>query len=711
MRYSELVDSHQVQDMMEAVHAATRIPMELMDLQGSLAAVGGRKDLCASLHCANVEACSQCVTTSHGMTNAPIDKSERLYGLGCVTLPIRIDGSSLATLCVGPFSYEDEKPAIETIRNLVSQSGRDEKACLAALARVPVISRQTMQVCLERHRNLAENLAGLGMKGLSLRQKHTGCGEFTRAIQDGSNPDEESAHNFHALFMFNDMAEGVALHRVIYDASGQPVNYVITDVNHQYERIIRKTQSEVVNRMATDVYRTPEAPFLKEYAKVAATGVPYYFEPYFAAWKKHYSVFVTSFKKGTFATIFTDITERKRQEKDRRHLEAKMLHLQKLESLGNLAGGIAHDFNNLLMTTLGNVDLALSDLPPTLPSVRENLTEIRQATMRAAELCKQMLAYSGRSRLVIRNLNLTDLVKEMAHMIERSASGKVTLRYACADGLPMVKADATQMRQIIMNLVVNASEAIGELDGTVNITTGVMHCDRSYLQEMYLDDDLREGAYAYLEVADTGCGMTPEVKARVFDPFFSTKFTGRGLGLAAVFGIVRGHKGAIRVQSELGRGSAFRILLPVAESDAGVSLENCPCSATWRGSGTILLADDEESVRTVVRRMLERLGYSVVCATHGQEAVRLYQERLDQPDTAQRIHAVLLDLTMPHMDGGEAFRELQKMDPNVKVIMASGYSQQDVTQRFTGKGLAGFIQKPYTFNALIEAVRKLSQPA
>ena len=386
--------------------------------------------------------------------------------------------------------------------------------------------------------------------------------------------------------------------------------------------------------------------------------------------------------------ISTDITDQKRAEEERRKLETQMRHTQKLESLGVLAGGIAHDFNNLLMGVLGNADLALSALPANSPA-RENLTDIERASRRAAELCRQMLAYSGRGRFVVEPLSLSATVREMVQMLEVSISKKAALRYHLAEDTPAVDADATQVRQIVMNLITNASDAIGDGSGVISISTGTRHCDRAALSESYLDDRLAEGLYAYLEVADNGCGMDRDTLARIFDPFFTTKFTGRGLGLAAVLGIVRGHRGAIKVESEPGRGTAFTVLFPASAQHVRQASRPGAAAPGWAGQGTVLLVDDDESVLSVGRQMIQRCGFNVLIAADGREALRIFQEYADE------IVCVVLDLTMPVMGGEEAFRGLRQLSPRVPVIMSSGFDELEVRDRLSGAGLAGFIQKPY----------------
>ena len=399
--------------------------------------------------------------------------------------------------------------------------------------------------------------------------------------------------------------------------------------------------------------------------------------------------------------ITRNITERKRVEEERLSLERQLLHAQKLESLGILAGGIAHDFNNILTAIIGNADLALMRINKESPAI-ENLHKIEQAAARAAGLAKQMLAYSGKGKFVVENIDFNRLLEEMLHMLEVSISKKAVLRLNLHQPLPLVEADATQMRQIVMNLVINASEAIGEKSGVIAITTGCIDCDKSYLKDVWLDDNITAGPYVYLEIADTGCGMDKETMAKLFDPFFTTKFTGRGLGMAAVLGIVRGHKGAIKVYSEPEKGSTFKVLLPASNRPAEI-LSGESHKDDWKGSGTVLLVDDEKAVRGIGKGMLQVLGFTAITANDGREAVDIFKANPD-------IDFVILDLTMPHMDGEQCFRELRQLKPDVKVLMSSGYNEQEVTQKFVGKGLAGFIQKPYKLSALKEAIRGTLTP-
>jgi len=393
--------------------------------------------------------------------------------------------------------------------------------------------------------------------------------------------------------------------------------------------------------------------------------------------------------------VARDITET-------RNLEQKMLHSQKLESLGVLVGGIAHDFNNLLTGILGNADLARSEMSPLAPS-RASLEGIENAARRAADLCRQLLAYSGRGRFLVEPISLQELVEQMGHLLTVSISKRVVLKYHFTKGLPTMDGDPTQIRQAIMNLIVNASEAIGERSGVISVTVGLAYCDVEYFKGCFGTDNLMPGDYVYLEVADTGQGIGANDISRIFDPFFSTKFTGRGLGLPAVLGIVRGHRGAIKVYSETGKGTTFKLLFPVGEKCAQKPGKRPATPAGDKLSGRILLADDEETIRSLGRRLLQAAGFEVILAADGREAIDKFAANMDS------ITLVLLDLTMPHFDGEGCFRELRKLKPGVKVILCSGYNEQDIVNRFSGKGLAGFVQKPYTSGELLVKIREVLQ--
>jgi CheY-like chemotaxis protein len=300
-----------------------------------------------------------------------------------------------------------------------------------------------------------------------------------------------------------------------------------------------------------------------------------------------------------------------------------------------------------------------------------------------------MLAYSGRGRFIIKKLDLSRIVEETTKLLTISISKKASLHYDLARNLPPVQVDSAQISQVIMNLVINASEAIGDKPGDIHVHTGLMHADRDYLDQTEIADPLSVGDYVYLEVKDSGCGIQPENLKRIFEPFFTTKFTGRGLGLAAVLGIVRGHQGTLSVSSEPGKGTTFRMLLPCVLGSYDAPTRSPFADTSVIGGGAVLIVDDEVTVREVMARILESLGYTAILAVDGQDGVE--QFRMNH----QFLKLVLLDLTMPKLDGAQAFAAIRDIDAEVPVMLMSGYSEQEATALFSGQGLAGFIQKPF----------------
>jgi signal transduction histidine kinase/CheY-like chemotaxis protein len=394
-----------------------------------------------------------------------------------------------------------------------------------------------------------------------------------------------------------------------------------------------------------------------------------------------------------------DAGPRRRAERASAKLHAQVLQAQKLDSLGVLAGGIAHDFNNLLVAIMGNIALARSAIGAgTNPE--HALNQAENASQRAADLCGQMLAYSGRGRFVVEPVDLSQMIEAILQLLSISIGKKAVLKLSLGTRLPLIEAEANQVRQVILNLVTNAGEAIGDSSGLVTITTGSMECDREYLRESYMDDKLPTGKYVYVEVADTGCGMDTATRERIFEPFFTTKFTGRGLGLAAVLGIVRGHRGAIKISSDVGHGSTLRVLLP-ALARTQPRTEAPPVRETERPvSGTVLVIDDETNVRDVTARMLELAGFRVLTAPDGRAALPIYREHMNG------IDVVLVDMTMPHLDGPDTFRALRRIRPDVKVVLTSGYSEQDALSGLADEGLCGFLQKPYRPGDLISTLQR-----
>jgi two-component system, cell cycle sensor histidine kinase and response regulator CckA len=389
-----------------------------------------------------------------------------------------------------------------------------------------------------------------------------------------------------------------------------------------------------------------------------------------------------------------DITER-------RNAEEALRQAQKLEGLGVLAGGIAHDFNNLLTAILANLNLAQLTIPEE-GKASHYLKNMETTVLRAADLTRQMLAYSGRGAFVIQSLDLNQVAQEITQLIRASIPKKVEIRFTLQSGLPRIDADIAQVQQVLMNLVTNASEAIGDQEGAITIRTNTSVFGKTELLRGFPGQDLRPGSFVTLEVADTGCGMEPETKERIFEPFFTTKFSGRGLGLSALRGILKGHHAGIQIYSEPGKGSTFRIHFPTGNkalagrSEGPETLWDPPLQP-----GTILLVDDEPAVLASTAAMLLELGYRVIEAQDGLEALDRFQQ------AAEEIALVLLDLTMPRMNGHETLHQLQKIKPDVKVILCSGYHEQEAMKETRLGDFVGFLHKPFRLRDLRNALEKL----
>ncbi|NLI79656.1 MAG: PAS domain S-box protein [Candidatus Riflebacteria bacterium] len=398
-------------------------------------------------------------------------------------------------------------------------------------------------------------------------------------------------------------------------------------------------------------------------------------------------------------TIIRDVSERERELEDRRRLELQVQQAQKMDSLGQLASGVAHDFNNLLSVILGNTDLALREVPEGSP-VRQRLTEISRVVHRAADLCGQMLAYSGRGSLTLVPLDLSALVREMSRMLEVAISRKVTLQMDLPAGLPLFEGDPTQIRQVVMNLILNGSEAIGETAGAISVTTGTGRPPGRLATDFTWFGATPTGPTVFLEVADTGHGIDGVTIQKIFDPFFSTKFSGRGLGLATVLGIVHSHHGAIGVASAPGSGTTFRTLLPAPPglTRTAASPERKP--PAWQGHGTILVAEDEEGIRSLLQEMLEPIGFSVLGAADGRQALDLFRRHREE------IRGVILDLTMPRLDGAETFREMARIDPKVKALFISGLALPKGGPEPRLPPGARSLSKPFTVERLVQTLKQ-----
>ncbi len=398
--------------------------------------------------------------------------------------------------------------------------------------------------------------------------------------------------------------------------------------------------------------------------------------------------------------VMRDRSQARRDDEERRKLEQKMQEAQRLESLGVLAGGIAHDFNNLLGAIMMNAEILNFKLPEASDQ-RASVADILHAANRAAELCQQMLAYAGKGKHQNAPFDLTLVVEDTLTLLHVVIAKKAEVQLSLNRTLPLTEGDTSQIRQVIMNLVLNASDSLEEANGTIAIETRIVTADQALLQQAVVGRELTTGNYLQLEVRDTGCGMSEETKARIFDPFFTTKFAGRGLGLAAVLGIVRSHHGALFLESKGGKGTCFRVLLPIADRAKLPSTAAPEPAPEWRGSGCILVVDDEAPIRSAATHVLKRFGFDVLVATDGVEALEiLAQNHAD-------IRLIITDLTMPRLNGFETANEVARLHPGLPVVVMSGFSEETATERFAQLPIQGYLQKPFTVQMLEKILRRV----
>jgi PAS domain S-box-containing protein len=396
-------------------------------------------------------------------------------------------------------------------------------------------------------------------------------------------------------------------------------------------------------------------------------------------------------------TMVEDITEVKRTQQE-------AIARQKLESLGTLASGIAHDFNNLLGAIHAQAELAQSELDGGSPC-REELQSIRDVATRGSEIVRQLMIYAGKETEVDELVSLTGIVKEMLPLLKVSLSKHAILTTELSPDLPVTRASAGQLRQVVMNLVINASDAIGDRDGAIRVIARRMNPRGG---EVAVPETAPEGDYIALEVSDTGCGMSPEIQVRVFDPFFSTKSTGRGLGLAVVSGIVRSLGGEIHVTSEYGKGTTFQILLPCAENEAkpsNASMSDCGESINRSEESTVLVVEDEPVLRSAIVRKLRKTGLVVLEASNGSDAISLLRSNADQ------IDVMLLDMTIPGASSTEVILEVAQTRPDISILLTSAYSQQTLPVSSNASQICGFLRKPFQLEDLVKSIRRVSSAA
>ncbi|MDQ5985212.1 MAG: Sensor histidine kinase RcsC [Syntrophus sp. SKADARSKE-3] len=494
------------------------------------------------------------------------------------------------------------------------------------------------------------------------------------------------------LTLFNHMAEGVALHRMIRDEEGRAVDYEIIDVNTGYEVILQLPRDQVIHRSGKEIYGTETAPHLAEYASVLDSGLSYTFEAPFEPMNKYFSISVVSMGDDLFATIFFDITARKKAEESERSMAAQLRQAQKMEAIGTLAGGIAHDFNNILASMIGYTELAMDANEADV--LKECLDQVLVACNRAKHLVRQILSFSRQNKREQATFDISIIVKEALNLLRSSLPTTIEICQIMETEPMLVQADSTQIHQVLLNLSTNASHAMREQGGTLTVELGITDVADMTIAK------LAGGKYVRLVVSDTGMGIDPSIMDRIFDPFFTTKKSGEGtgLGLSVVYGIVTGFGGAVTVNSEVGKGTTATIYLPLIEREtlqaAETNSEDIPTGHEW-----ILIVDDELPLVQLMERILMALGYKTIPTTSSEGALELFRH------TPDRYDLVITDMTMPKMTGAALAREILEIRPDIPIILCTGFSEIISEQAAQAIGISKFIMKPMNRQVLAKAVR------
>jgi two-component system, cell cycle sensor histidine kinase and response regulator CckA len=523
-----------------------------------------------------------------------------------------------------------------------------------------------------------------------------------RMLEERTKAEEDlrkSEERFHSLF--SNMAEGVAMHELIMDEPGKPVNYRIVDVNPQYERMLGLRRTQVIGKSAIEAYDTREAPYLDEYSKVALSGVPSQLETHFAPLDKHFDISIAPWGDGGFATIFSDVTSRKRAEEEHLKLEGQLMQIRKLESIGQLAGGVAHDFNNMLAPILGYAEMLLMGLPDD-SSRRTDLEQIIKAAERARDLTRQLLAFARKQTLQMTPLDLNQVIVGFEKMLRRTIREDITIETHLFPQIGSIEGDVGQIEQIILNLAINAQDAMPD-GGTLLIETAEVILDEAYAKT---HEGVIPAAYVMVMMSDTGAGMDEEILDKIFDPFFTTKELGRGtgLGLSTVYGIVKQHGGHIWVYSEAKEGTTFRIYFPRSEKHREREVPIVP-EDTAHGTETILVVEDQEQVRNMACQMLRRYGYRVFEAAEGKTALEIAAS-LEKP-----IDLLVTDVVMAGMNGQELYQRLSAVQKQVRVLYMSGYTTNVISHHGVLDSSIHFIQKPFSVKDFIGKVRQVLDEA
>jgi len=498
--------------------------------------------------------------------------------------------------------------------------------------------------------------------------------------------------------LFNSMNEGVALYEMIFSSSGRPVDYVFIDINPAFEILTGLKKENVKGRRVLEIMPETEKYWIEKYSEAVLSGKPASFQNFSSALQKHFLVNAYPAGGNRFAVIFTDITEIKK-------IEKKQSQSEKLEAIGQFAGGIAHDFNNQLSAMLGFTELLMLEIND--DRQRSYLDQIINSASGSAKLTKQLLSFSRNNLIEVSKSDIHKMLDEFRELLHRTFDKKIRVSLHLDASNHFIDCDLSQIQNSLLTLALNAQDAMPE-GGDLIIETSNEHLSADFIQSH--GGKISEGNYFRISVSDSGSGIPPEEQNKVFEPFFTNKEKdkGTGMGLFSVYTTVKRHKGLILLYSEPARGTIFTIYLPAGASEMQGSIaagrdndktviknENSPLLK-------IMVVDDDLPILNMLRKMIEKIGYQAVCCAGGNEAIELYGR------SSKEIDIVIMDLVLPDFNGGELYKKLKKINPDIKCILASGFSFASIDEDITDLGYSAFIQKPYRLTELQDLIREVS---
>lgn len=682
---SDIIDAKAIQALMDDFYALTGIGVAVLDLNGKILVSTGWQDVCTKFHRVHPESQKNCLESDLELSSDVMPGEFKLYrcknNMWDMATPIMVGDRKVGNLFLGQFLFEDESPDIALFRHQAEIYGFDEEKYIEALNRVPRWSRATVETVMRFYTQLAGLFSLIGYNNLILSQTITQKDKLLSDLK-------ESEKRFKALH--NASFGGIAIHD----------NGVILECNRGMSHLTGYTYDELIGKKLLQLIAVENREDVEKYIGTACE------KPCEAMGARKsgglYPLMLEARNipyRGKNATVieFRDITEQKRAEEEKRNLEEKLRQAYKMEAIGTLAGGVAHEFNNMLGVIIGNAELAVDDIPEWHPAA-DCIQEIRIASLRAKDVVRKLLSVARKSPESRKRIQIRPIVEESLHLLRKTMPASIEIRsdFACAD--EMVFADPTEISQVLMNLCTNSAHAMVDGKGSLEVTLETERFDSRYVDSVKTSGS---GDYVKLTVSDDGVGISPDILDRIFEPYFTTKDVGEGLGmgLAVVHGIVKKHEGIIKVQSEIRKGTTVEVRLPVIDAQPTPGDEET--DAPGAGTERILFVDDESSMVKMATQMLTRSGYEVVGRTSSRDALNLFKKN------PEGLDLVITDMTMPEMTGDELARRIIQIRPDIPIILCTGHSDLMDETRAAAVGVKAFAMKPLTKSDLSATVRKV----